>query len=96
MIVSFGDRGTEDLYHGRRSARMRRLPAEIRSTAIRKLDMIRAARGLSDVRSPPGNRIETLKGRLAGFHGVRVNDRWRVVFRWAADGAHEISRSDYH
>lgn len=96
MIVSFGDRATEDLYHGVRSAQVRRFPPEIRTPAIEKLDMVRAAKELKDLKSPPGNRLEALRGDRKGFHSIRVNRQWRIVFRWEADGAHEVSVTDYH
>ena len=62
----------------------------------RKLDMIHSAQGLDDLRSPPANRLEALKGDLAGFHSVRVNDQWRIVFRWTDDGAQDVDVIDYH
>lgn len=96
MIASFGDRPTEDLYHGRRSRYIRRLPAELRSVILRKLDMIQAARVLEDLRVPPGNRLEALRGELRGSHSIRVNDQWRVVFRWEAGEAHDVRVVDYH
>ena len=96
MIASFGDRATEDLYHGRRSKVVRRLPADIVSTALRKLDMINAAVALQDLASPPGNRLEALRGNLRGFHSIRVNDQWRVVFRWSAGEALAVRIADYH
>lgn len=96
MIVSFGDRRTEDLYHGLRSARVRRFPADLLRVALRKLDMLNAAHSLQDLRSPPANRLEALRGELAGLHSLRVNDQWRIVFRWAEDGAHEVRLTDYH
>lgn len=96
MIVSFGDRATEDLYHGIPSARARRFPPEIRTAAIEKLDILHAARELRDLRSPPGNRLEALRGDRRGFHSIRINRQWRVVFRWETDGAHEVSVTDYH
>ena len=96
MIVSFGDRRTEELYHGLRSARVRRFPADVLRVALRKLDMINAAHSLRDLRSPPANRLEALRGDLAGLHSIRVNDQWLVVFRWADDGAHEVRLTDYH
>jgi proteic killer suppression protein len=64
--------------------------------AVRKLDMLNAARALSDLRSPPGNRLERLRGDLAGLHSVRVNDQWRLVFRWVGADAHEVRLVDYH
>lgn len=96
MIASFGDRATEDLYHGRKSKAARRFPADILSVALRKLDMINAAGALQDLASPPGNRLEALRGDLRGYHSIRINDQWRVVFRWAAGEAHEVRITDYH
>jgi proteic killer suppression protein len=96
MIASFGDAATEDLYHGRRTARARRYPTEVARVAVRKLDMIQAARRLEDLRSPPGNRLEALKGDRAGCHSIRINDQFRIVFRWQDDAAHSVSIVDYH
>ena len=64
--------------------------------AIRKLDMIEAAHALVDLRSPPGNRLEGLRGDWRGFHSIRINDQWRIVFRWEADRAHDVQIVDYH
>jgi proteic killer suppression protein len=64
--------------------------------AARKLDMLHYAAALSDLISPPGNRLESLKGDLAGFHSVRINDQWRVVFRWTESGPTEVDIRDYH
>lgn len=58
--------------------------------------MLNAAQTLHDLRSPPANRLESLRGDLSGHHSIRVNDQWRVVFRWAPDGAHEVRLMDYH
>jgi proteic killer suppression protein len=70
--------------------------ARIATVAARKLDMLDYAERLADLASPPGNRLEALKGRLLGFHGIRVNDRWRVVFRWTESGPAEVDIVDYH
>ena len=94
-IRSFGDPATADLYHGRRTSRARRFPQDILSVALRKLDMLNAAFRLADLRSPPGNRLEALKGDLVGFYSIRVNEQWRIIFRWE-NGAHEVSLVDYH
>jgi proteic killer suppression protein len=94
-IRTFGDPATADLFHGRKTARVRRLPQDIFSIALRKLDVINAAHKLDDLRSPPGNRLEPLKGNRAGFHSIRVNDQWRIVFRWE-NGTHDVSLVDYH
>lgn len=96
MIASFRDSATEALFHGEGGKAIRRLPPEIRSAAVRKLDMLNAARELSDLRAPPGNRLEALKGDLIGKHSIRVNDQWRVVFRWEAGDAHDVEIVDYH
>jgi proteic killer suppression protein len=69
---------------------------QIASIVLRKLDMLDYAADLRDLRSPPGNRLEALKGTWAGFHSIRVNDQWRIVFRWASNGAHEVWFTDYH
>ena len=96
MILSFGDKATEDLYHGRSSRHARRFPPDVQRIALRKLDIVNAAYRLEDLREPPGNRLKALKGDLAGFHSIRVNDQWRVVFRWENNNAHEVSLTDYH
>ena len=94
MIASFGDRATAALFHGERTPR--RIPAEIRSVALRKLDALNAACSLQDLRAPPGNRLEALRGDLRGHHSIRINDQWRIVFRWTADTAHDVRIVDYH
>ncbi len=96
MIASFGDSATEDFYHNRPTNRARRFPPTIRSTALRKLDMLNAAHRLDDLRSPPGNRLEALRGDLQGYHSLRVNAQWRIVFRWINDTARDVSLVDYH
>jgi len=96
VIVGFGDRATEALYHGEGGRAVRKIPPDVRRAALRKLDMLDAARRLEDLRSPPGNRLELLRGDLAGFYSIRVNDRWRVVFRWLDGDADRVSVVDYH
>ena len=96
MIASFGDRATEDLFHGRRTRRARAFPPDVIPTALRKLDMVNAAQTLLDLRSPPGNRLEPLRGDWGGFYSIRVNQQWRIVFRWADRQAHEVRLMDYH
>ena len=95
-IVSFGDQATADLFHGRRTKQSRRIPQQIHGVALRKLDMLNAAHTLSDLKSPPSNRLEELKGDLAGHYSIRVNDQFRVVFRWTMEGATEVRIIDYH
>jgi len=96
MIVSFGDRATEDLYHNRPTNRSRRFPRDIVGLALVKLDMLNAAAAVLDLTSPPGNRLEALKGDLKGCHSIRVSDRWRLVFHWKNNNAHEVRLMDYH
>lgn len=96
MIESFGDRATEDLYNGINSARARHFPKEILSAALRKMDMLNAAHDPDDLSAPPGNRLESLKGDLKGFYSIRVNERWRIIFKWLGGGAHNVSLTDYH
>ena len=96
MIVSLGDKATEDLFHGRHSSRVRRYPPEILRSALQQLDMLNAARNLKDLGSPPGNRLEALSGDLAGFHSIRINRQWRIIFRWEAADASEVQIVDYH
>ena len=93
MIVSFADRETEALF---RHERVRRIAPRVQRQAIRKLLMVDAATSLDDLRQPPGNRLEALRGDRAGQHSLRVNDQWRVVFRWRAGHAHDVEIVDYH
>ena len=96
MIASFGDRATEDLYHGRPTVRARRFPRDVVVAALMKLDSLSGAASMRDLRSPPGNRLEALKGELKGWHSIRVNDQWRLVFRWQGNDAHKVRLTDYH
>ena len=96
MIASFGDRATEDLYHGRPTARARRFPRDVADVALVRLDSLNGAASMLDLRSPPGNRLEALKGELKGFHSIRVNDQWRIVFLWEDHDAHDVRLTDYH
>ncbi len=96
MIVSFGDKATADLFHDRQTGRVRRYPPEILRAALQKLDMLNSSRDVKDLRSPPGNRLELLKGDLKGYHSVRINERWRLVFRWEGADAHQVRIVDYH
>jgi proteic killer suppression protein len=70
--------------------------AAVRTVAARKLDMLHYAADLKDLRVPPGNRLEVLRGDLSGLHSIRINDQWRVVFRWAPGGPSEVRITDYH
>lgn len=93
MIRSFADSETETVWAGRRS---RRLPADIQNVALRKLRMLNQARVLTDLRVPPGNRLEALKGDRSGQHSVRISDRWRIGFAWTEGGPTDVGIVDYH
>ncbi len=96
MIVSFGDGATEDLFHNRPTSRALRFPRDVTGAALVKMDMLNGSASLLDLRSPPGNRLEALKGDLKGCHSIRVNDQWRLVFRWKGNNAHDVRLIDYH
>ncbi|MCP5544177.1 MAG: type II toxin-antitoxin system RelE/ParE family toxin [Akkermansiaceae bacterium] len=93
MIESFGDTETERVYGGERS---RKLPGDIQHRARRKLRMINQARALQDLSVPPGNRLEALQGDLEGFWSVRINQQWRIIFRWDDGRKSDVSITDYH
>jgi toxin HigB-1 len=92
MIKSFGDRKTERLF----ADHVVREFQGIARPAKRKLEALHAAARLDDLRVPPSNRLEKLKGDLRGFHSIRINDQWRVVFRWHHGHAHDVAIMDYH
>jgi proteic killer suppression protein len=97
MILGFANAGTEDIFHGVRSKAARRcLPPELWSAARRKLDRVNRAREPRELADPPGNRLEALKGDYAGFFSVRVNDQYRIVFRFEHGDAREVGIVDYH
>ncbi len=93
MIVSFGDGETAKVWAGERS---RRLPLDIQPGALRKLRLINAAGRIDDLRVPPGNRLERLKGKHAAFWSIRINEQWRIIFRWTEGGAEDVAIVDYH
>lgn len=93
MIGSFADRETALVWSGRRS---RRLPADIQGVALRKLRMLNQARVLTDLRVPPANRLERLKGGRRGQHSIRINRQWRVCFIWTEGGPTDVEIVDYH
>lgn len=92
MIQSFSDRDTEQLFLKEKNKRF----APIARVALRKLIQMNHASELSDLAVPPGNRLEALKGNLAGLHSIRINDPWRIVFRWTQEGPAEVRIMDYH
>lgn len=96
MIRSFRNQAAGDIWNGKNTPEARKLPQTIWSTAHRKLDMIHAAHDLGDLRVPPGNRLEKLKGGLKDRYSVRINDQYRVVFSWTPAGAEDVEITDYH
>lgn len=93
MIQSFANKPTEALWLGRRPPE---LPPSIHKVALRKLTQLEASSTLDELRLPPGNRLEALKGDRAGQHSIRVNDQYRVCFRWSGQNAHDVEITDYH
>jgi len=96
VIRNFGDEATDDLFHGVSSKASRRLPQTLWKVAQRKLDMLNAAHALRDLLAPPANRLEALKGNWKGYHSIRVNDQYRVVFRWHEGNGQDVQIIDYH
>jgi toxin HigB-1 len=96
LIKSFGDKTTEDVFHGRKTARANRIPTEILDRLLRKLDVLNSAKTLKDLQALPGNALEELKGEKKGWHSLRVNDQWRIVFVWNDGLASQVQLTDYH
>jgi len=96
MIKSFGSKGTEDLYHGNPSKDARQIPGTLWKAAFRKLDMLNAAFELEDLRVPPGNRLEALRGSMKGKYSIRINDQYRVIFVFRDGHAYDVEITDYH
>lgn len=96
MIIGYADEATRDVHIGVESRAARRFGADVRAVARRKLDLIGAAADVRDLAVPPGNRLEKLKGRLAGFYSIRVNDQFRIVFKFQAGQASHVQLVGYH
>jgi len=92
MIISFGDKDTEELFQTEGNRRF----AAIARVAARKLTALSAAEKLLDLAVPPGNRLEALKGKGEGWHSIRINDQWRIIFRWTDQGPELVTIVDYH
>ncbi len=93
MIRSFADKETERLFQ---REPVKRFPLPVRRVALRKLLVLDAAESLDDLRATPGNRLEKLRGNRAGQHSVRINDQWRLCFRWRSGDAFDVEVADYH
>ena len=96
MIESFGNRLAENFFYDRTSKEVRQFPPELKRAARRKLLYLHDAAKLVDLRTRPGNRLEPKKGRLAGYYSIRINDQWRILFRWEGGNAKDVQVVDYH
>ena len=96
MIVSFGDKATRDVFNGEDSKYSRKIPSILHAVACRKLDMLNAACRPEDLKAPPANRLEHLKGNYEGFYSIRINDQYRIIFRFQESNAFDVSIIDYH
>lgn len=93
MILGFGDSETRRIWAGLRS---RRLPADIQVKALMKLRLLNQAVNIEDLQAPPGNRLEKLRGDRSGQYSIRINQQWRICFKWVEGGADEVEIVDYH
>ena len=93
MIKSFNSKETEKIWEGYRSAKV---PFEIQDIARRKLRMLNNSFDLKDLSVPPSNRLEKLKGHYADYHSIRINDQWRIIFKWSKGSSHNVEIIDYH
>ncbi len=93
MIISFSNGETERIWNGKNS---RKLPPDIQAAALRKLRLMNNAQRLDDLRVPPGNRLERLSADRVGQHSIRINDQWRICFRWTEQGPSHVEIVDYH
>jgi proteic killer suppression protein len=93
MIRGFADKNTKRLFTGER---VKKIPDTLQRVALRKLTMLDAAETLNDLRGAPGNRLEKLAGDRAGQYSIRINDQWRICFRWHDGDAHDVAIVDYH
>ena len=93
MILSFGDKDTESIWNG---DQVKRFPIEVQTIGRRKLRMLNNSQNLMDLRIPPANRLEKLSGKLKEFYSIRINDKYRIVFKWIEGQSEKVSITDYH
>jgi toxin HigB-1 len=93
MILSFGDKNTESIWNG---TRVKNMSPELQSVGRRKLRMLNNSQSINDLTIPPSNKLEKLKGNLEGFYSIRINDQWRIIFRWTEGQSKEVKIVDYH
>ena len=93
MILSFGSKDTEKIWNGER---IKRIPTEIQQIGRRKLRMLNNSQNIRDLTIPPSNRLEKLSGNLQDYHSIRINDQWRIIFKWQNGHASDVEIMDYH
>jgi len=93
MILSFGSKQTEQIWNG---VRVKKIPIQIQNTGRRKLRMLNNSQDIADLRIPPSNRLEKLSGNLKAFYSIRLNNQWRIIFKWHKGNASEVEIVDYH
>ncbi|MCP4156432.1 MAG: hypothetical protein GY757_52450 [bacterium] len=93
MIATIKDKETENIWNGNYS---KKIPTDIQRTARRKLILIHSAININDLRVPPGNRLHALSGNMEGYYSIRINDQWRICFKWDSGNAYEVEIVDYH
>jgi proteic killer suppression protein len=93
MIVSFGSKETDQIWQG---SQVKKIPIEAQKVGRRKLRMLNNAQNLTDLKIPPSNKLERLKGKAKDFYSIRINDQWRIIFRWQNGHAYEVAIVDYH
>ena len=93
MIISFSNKETEDIWNGNQ---VKKKPLIVQNVGRRKLRMLNNSQDLKDLRIPPSNRLEKLLGNLKGFYSIRINDQWRIIFKWNKGNASEVEIIDYH
>ncbi len=96
MIQSFADEASADIFRERNTKAARQIPKDLWRIVQRKLKMLDVAARVSDLESPPGNRLKALRGKMSGRHSIRVNEQYRVIFRWENGHAFEVAVEDYH
>jgi proteic killer suppression protein len=93
MIISYGSKDTEMIWNGERT---KRIPPEIQQVGRRKLRMLNNSQNIADLMIPPSNRLEKLSGQYKDFYSIRINDQWRIIFRWENNHSYEVEIIDYH
>lgn len=93
MIKSFGNKQTEKIYQGER---IPKLPLEVQRVGLRKLIMLDQSQDIKDLTIPPSNLLEKLKGNMKAYHSIRINDQWRIIFKWIDNNAFDVEIIDYH